>query len=164
MTQFFFNNLTILDATSLNFVKYISVFWYNKNKRFNNLMLKQNSISLSFDVEDLYCIRNRKSNEKDFSSHHEGGFDCITEPTLKILELLEKKNISATFFVVSDILDRYPTLSKHLKQSRHEIGCHSSSHDVPKVNESAQNIKEWEKDIYNAKSKLSNFFNKNNWL
>ena len=62
-------------------------------------MLKQNSISLSFDVEDLYCIRNRnKSDNKDFSFHHEGGFDCITEPTLKILHLLEKKKYFSNVF------------------------------------------------------------------
>lgn len=124
-------------------------------------MLKQNSISLSFDVEDLYCIRNRaKSDKKEFSSHHESGFDCITEPTLKILDLLDKKNISATFFVVSDILEKYPTLSKRLKESQHEIGCHSSSHDVPNIFESMHKIEEWKNDIQYAKVKLSNYFEK----
>ena len=124
-------------------------------------MNNKNKISLSFDIEDLYSIRNRKlSQSQDFTNHHEGGFDCITEPTIRILNLLNDKNIKATFFIVADILDRYPLLSKKIRESCHEIGCHSMYHEIPKKNPEKYEIDIWERDLVFSKNKLENFFDK----
>lgn len=47
-----------------------------------------------------------------------------------VLILLEKRNITATFFILGWIADQYPDLIKEIKLRGHEIGCHSYHHPL----------------------------------
>ena len=50
------------------------------------------------------------------------------DKTLRILEILEKYNVKATFFLVGFWLDKYPEETKAIAESGCEIGNHSNNH------------------------------------
>ena len=45
-----------------------------------------------------------------------------------ILQLLERYDVKATFFVVGDVIQHHPDLVRTLYEAGHEIGCHGWSH------------------------------------
>lgn len=47
-----------------------------------------------------------------------------------LLVLLEKREITATFFILGWIADQYPDIVKEIKFRGHEIGCHSYHHPL----------------------------------
>lgn len=51
-----------------------------------------------------------------------------SEETLKIIEILKEKNVTATFFLVGFWVEKYPDLVKTLDESGIEIGTHSNTH------------------------------------
>ena len=51
-----------------------------------------------------------------------------SEETLKIINILKEKNVTATFFLVGFWVEKYPDLVKTLDESGIEIGSHSSTH------------------------------------
>jgi peptidoglycan-N-acetylglucosamine deacetylase len=65
----------------------------------------------------------------------------IIESTYPILELFEKKNIKATFFVLGIIAEKYPSLIRDIAQMGHEIASHGYSH-TPLWNLTAESFKE----------------------
>jgi len=50
------------------------------------------------------------------------------ERTLQILDILDKYNIKATFFLVNIWLEEYPQMAREIARRGHEIGMHSVSH------------------------------------
>lgn len=63
------------------------------------------------------------------------------DKTLKILEILDKYDVKATFFLVGFWLDKYPEETKAIAESGCEIGNHSNNHlQMSKL--SADKIKE----------------------
>lgn len=50
------------------------------------------------------------------------------DETLKILSVLDKYNVKATFFLVAFWAEKYPDLVRTIVSSGHEIGTHSSTH------------------------------------
>jgi len=46
----------------------------------------------------------------------------------KTLNLLERKNVSATFLVLGWVAEHYPNLVREIAAAGHEIGCHSYAH------------------------------------
>lgn len=58
------------------------------------------------------------------------------DKTLKILEILEKYDVKATFFLVGFWLDKFPEETKAIAQSGCEIGNHSNNHlQMSKISE-----------------------------
>lgn len=55
------------------------------------------------------------------------------EQTDTLLEILEEKDVSATFFLVGDWVEKYPDSVKAIAQAGHDVGNHSSTH--PKMTE-----------------------------
>ncbi len=51
-----------------------------------------------------------------------------SEETLKIIDILKQKNVTATFFLVGFWVEKYPDLVKTLFDSGIEIGTHSNTH------------------------------------
>ena len=51
-----------------------------------------------------------------------------SEETLKIIDILKEKNVTATFFLVGFWVEKYPDLVKTLDNSGIEIGSHSNTH------------------------------------
>lgn len=56
----------------------------------------------------------------------DGPYAGMTE---KLLAVLQKKNVRATFFILGENAQEYPDLCEKIQQAGHEIGSHSFTHD-----------------------------------
>jgi peptidoglycan-N-acetylglucosamine deacetylase len=127
-------------------------------------------IALSIDIEDWYhtpaITGSSFSKYKDvnaFFAEWKGEYDLITQPTLKIIELLKKFELKATFFVVADTIDRYPQIITALKDSDHEIACHGLHHHAAidgKTKKMLQTLSTWKSELFEAKTLLEKTFQK----
>jgi peptidoglycan/xylan/chitin deacetylase (PgdA/CDA1 family) len=92
-------------------------------------------LSVTIDVEDWYHIPSVCSSPfsvyktvEEFFEDWSSGYDYLTEPTMRVLNLLDEFRIEATFFVVGDVVKRYPGLVESIVERGHEIGCHGLHH------------------------------------
>jgi len=81
-------------------------------------MVKTNILTI--DVEDWYM-------DTDISTW-DSYEDRIVQSTLKILNMLDKSNTRATFFVVGYVAEHHPELIEDIKDRGHEIATHGYSH------------------------------------
>ena len=81
---------------------------------------------LTVDVEDWFHICGVENciPKNDFSQLE----NRVTFNTIKILEILYRKGVKATFFVLGFVAERYPDLIKQIKNADHEIATHGYSH------------------------------------
>ena len=93
------------------------------------------SLSVTVDLEDWYHIPSvcgspyavyRDVNE--FFKNWKGDYDFLTEPTKKVLDLLDEFHVTATFFAVADLAEHYPGLIESVVERGHELACHGLSH------------------------------------
>jgi peptidoglycan/xylan/chitin deacetylase (PgdA/CDA1 family) len=98
--------------------------------------LMKGSFSVTVDLEDWYHIPSvcgspyavyRDVNE--FFEKWKGEYDFLTEPTMRVLDLLDEFNVTATFFVVADTIEHYPGLIESVVERGHELACHGLHHD-----------------------------------
>ncbi len=54
--------------------------------------------------------------------------DAPTDRTPEILDLLESKNVKATFYVIGKNIEEYPQIAKRIVAEGHDLGNHSYSH------------------------------------
>lgn len=97
--------------------------------------LMNSSFSITIDLEDWYHIPSvcgspfavyRSVNE--FFEKWDGKYDFLTEPTKKVLDLLDEFKVTATFFAVADIVENYPGLIESVVERGHELACHGLHH------------------------------------
>ena len=97
--------------------------------------MKSNSLSITIDVEDWY--HNPSVCGSPFSVYADVGeffkkwnqkYDYLTEPTKRVLNLLDEFKVTATFFIVADVVENYPGLVESIVERGHEIGCHGLHH------------------------------------
>ena len=53
---------------------------------------------------------------------------CVPEVTPKVLEILERERVKATFFCVGDNVARNPNLFQELRHRGHQVGNHTMNH------------------------------------
>ena len=94
-----------------------------------------NKLSITIDVEDWYHIPSVCGSPfsvykdvNEFFDKWDGRYDYLSEPTWRILDLLDEFNATATFFVVADTVEYYPGLIEAIAERGHEIACHGLSH------------------------------------
>lgn len=78
--------------------------------------------ALSIDLEEWYhseLVEGRRSS-----------FSLVEEATRPILELLDRYQTKASFFVVGEVAERNPHLIQSIFERGHEIGCHGYSHKL----------------------------------
>lgn len=97
-------------------------------------MLKPTA-SLTVDIEDWYHIPSvsgspfsQFQNVDDFFENWKGRYDYLSQATAKVLDLLDQHHISATFFIVADVIDHYPGLVESIVDGGHEVACHGLHH------------------------------------
>jgi len=82
--------------------------------------------------------------------------------TIQILDLLEKYEAKATFFVIGNRVMKYPEIVKRIVQEGHEVANHTYNHVYFKSPSSArivqQEIERTEREIYQATGKKSSLF------
>ncbi|HHS84249.1 MAG TPA: DUF3473 domain-containing protein [Gammaproteobacteria bacterium] len=83
---------------------------------------------LTFDIEEWFHIldNNSTKTEKEWAQFP----SRIEENVDRILDLLERKNQSATFFCLGWIALKYPAVVRKVADKGHEIGCHSHMHQL----------------------------------
>jgi len=78
--------------------------------------------ALSIDLEEWYhseLVEGRRSS-----------FSQVEEATIPILDLLDRYQTKASFFVVGEVAVQNPRLIQSIFQRGHEIGCHTFSHKL----------------------------------
>jgi polysaccharide deacetylase family protein (PEP-CTERM system associated) len=78
--------------------------------------------ALSIDLEEWYhseLVEGRRSS-----------FSQVEEATIPILDLLDRYQTKASFFIVGEVAEKNPRLIQLIFERGHEIGCHTFSHKL----------------------------------
>ena len=78
------------------------------------------------DVEDWFCAYNLNIDIKEWNKQE----FRVVENTRRILRLLQKHNVNATFFVLGWVAEKVPFLFKEIEAHGHEIATHGYSHTL----------------------------------
>ena len=82
--------------------------------------------ALTIDVEDYFQV---SAFESCVSRENWDTFSCRVETnTKRILELLAKHQVRATFFILGWVAERYPQLVREISRAGHEVGSHGYWH------------------------------------
>lgn len=104
--------------------------------------------AFTVDVEDYYQVQGIGDViGRDRWDDHESR---VVANTHKVLQLLDRHQIRATFFVLGWVADRHPQLARDIVRSGHELGCHGYSHRL--IYE--QTSEEFRDDIQRARDLL----------
>jgi len=82
--------------------------------------------AFTVDVEDYYHVSAFESVVSRAQWEHYPS--RVVKNTHRLLDLLEKKQVRATFFILGWVADKYPDLIRDVQRAGHEIGCHSYWH------------------------------------
>lgn len=52
----------------------------------------------------------------------------VNEATQLVLDLLDRQQVKASFFIVGEVAERHPDLVRKVVEKGHEVGCHGFSH------------------------------------
>ena len=105
---------------------------------------------LTFDIEDWFHTHQYRY---QYSGHiWETLPPKVEENTGRILDLLERLGLKATFFVLGWVADRHPGLVKTIQAKGHAIGAHSYWHHNPRL----LSEKDFEKDVKHCLAILEN--------
>ncbi|KAF5039239.1 Polysaccharide deacetylase [anaerobic digester metagenome] len=122
------------------------------------------SLSVTVDLEDWYHIPSVCSspfsvyrNVDEFFRSWHGRYDYLSEPTKRVLDILDEFNVNATFFVVADTIEHYPGLVESIADRGHELACHGLSHACkidPETKKQLMSVEEFEQRTLTAKKML----------
>jgi peptidoglycan/xylan/chitin deacetylase (PgdA/CDA1 family) len=119
------------------------------------------SFSVTVDLEDWYHISSVCSSPyavyrtvDEFFEKWKGRYDFLTEPTNRVLDILDEFKVTATFFVVADVVEHYPGLVESVVERGHELACHGLHHACkidPETKERLMSSEEFEQKTLLAK-------------
>jgi polysaccharide deacetylase family protein (PEP-CTERM system associated) len=78
---------------------------------------------VSFDLEEWYQLAHRHLTGEILPAR-----ETILRQMDSVLDVLDKNNTKATFFVLGLVAERFPSLIRNLAAQGHEIACHGYSH------------------------------------
>lgn len=121
-------------------------------------------MSITIDIEDWYHIPSVTGSPfsfyrdtEEFFKKWDKRYDFLSQPTNKILKILDDFNVKATFFIVSDVINHYPELVESINDNGHEIACHGLCHACkidPRTKIPLFSIKDFEDRTIFAKKQL----------
>ena len=83
---------------------------------------------LTFDIEEWFHILD---NNETKGLDQWAKFECRIHNNMKIIfNIIEKYNVSATFFIVGWIAEKYPEIVKEISDRGYEIGSHTHLHQL----------------------------------
>ena len=104
--------------------------------------------ALSIDVEDYFQVSAFESyiakDQWDSIPHR------VENNTHKILDILDEKQVKATFFTLGWIAERYPGIVNRIVADGHELACHGYEH----IRVTEQTPDQFRSDVYKAKNIL----------
>ncbi|HEX9382365.1 MAG TPA: polysaccharide deacetylase family protein, partial [Gemmatimonadaceae bacterium] len=82
--------------------------------------------ALTFDVEEYFQVEAFRAlvRDSDWSRFE----SRVVPSTERLLNMLDARGVSATFFVVGWVARKHPSLVRTIQRRGHEIGCHSDAH------------------------------------
>jgi peptidoglycan-N-acetylglucosamine deacetylase len=92
---------------------------------------RQISVALTFDFDAESAWLG--AFKVDTPSALSRGAYGANEGVPRILKLLEKYNLPATFYIPGDTADRHPDVTKQIIDAGHEVGHHGYLHEAPHV-------------------------------
>ena len=100
---------------------------------------------LTFDIEDWFHILDNSQTKteadwKQFESRIQIGMDTI-------FDIIDTANVSATFFVVGWMAEKYPTLIREISERGYETGSHTHFHQLVYEQDKITFYKDVEKSI-----------------
>lgn len=110
--------------------------------------------AFSIDVEDYFHVEAfarqiSPDDWKAFEPRVEGNVACI-------LEMLERHESKATFFVLGWVAELFPELVRRIAGAGHEIGCHGYAHQ----HIGRQSADEFRQDVRSARQRLMDLIQK----
>ena len=110
--------------------------------------------ALTIDVEDYFQVSAFEpyitKDQWDSIPHR------VESNTHKILDMLDDKQVKATFFTLGWIAERYPEIVKRIVSDGHELACHGYEH----IRVTEQTPEQFKSDVYKAKNILEQFTGK----
>lgn len=104
--------------------------------------------ALTIDVEDYFQV---SAFERNITKADWGNYPCRVENNIHtILEILQAKDITATFFTLGWVAEKFPLMIREIMSQGHEIASHGMSH----VRVTTQTKHEFKKDVINSKKLL----------
>lgn len=107
------------------------------------------AFTIDFDGQSPYLWRTRNSNPKALGEWEQRAFGP-REGVYRILDMLDRLDIRASFFIPGVIADRYPQAVEAIHRAGHEIGLHGYLHE--RVDELSHD--EIEASIVNGKAAI----------
>lgn len=105
--------------------------------------------AFTVDVEDYYHV---SAFEKHVERHRWDDYESrVVENTHRLLDILKRHGVKATFFVLGWVAEREPGLVRDIHQAGHEIGCHGYWHRL--VYQSTP--EEFREDLVRARDAIS---------
>lgn len=97
--------------------------------------------ALTFDIEDYFQVEAFKHyvNIDQWPSFQ----SRVVQNTRKITDILDKRHVKATFFILGWVAERFPDMVKSLADNGHEIASHGYAHDMVYT----QSPEEFEQDL-----------------
>ena len=84
--------------------------------------------ALTFDLEEYFQVEAFKA-VVGFADW-DGFPSRVTLQTHRLLDLLESRNVTGTFFVVGWVAERQSALLRHIHERGHEVACHGQAHEM----------------------------------
>lgn len=109
---------------------------------------------LTFDIEDWFHILDLPG-DKNIGKWSEYE-SRVEQNTFKILTILQRYKVKATFFILGWIAEKYPNLIKEIQNQHHEIGSHGYSHQL--INTLSK--QEFREDLLKSQDVIGNFTGK----
>lgn len=79
---------------------------------------------LTFDIEEWFVYKKYPKGGEDYY------LPIIDDYLNKLLAILKKKELKATFFCLGKVAEEYPYVIEKIVEYGHEIGCHSYEHKI----------------------------------
>ena len=118
-------------------------------------------LAVTVDIEDWYHIPSVTGSPfstfqsvEHFHEHWDDHYDYLSEPTNRVLRLLNQQKITATFFVVADVVKYYPGLVELIAEEGHEIACHDLNHACaidPRTKSALIDQESFEQNVHHAR-------------
>jgi polysaccharide deacetylase family protein (PEP-CTERM system associated) len=106
--------------------------------------------AFTVDVEDYYQV---SAFERRVSRKHWDDYESrVEQSTNKLLSLLDRHQVTATFFVLGWVAERFPTLVKRIHSTGHEIASHGYWHHLIY----SQTPEAFEQDVADSKTAIHN--------
>ncbi len=98
-------------------------WWFTRNQQHQVPTINQEAVQLLSQYNGFYCLPNtQKKIYLTFDCGYELGY------TSTILDILDRKNVKAAFFITGQFIETRPDLVKRMNSSGHLVCSHTWSH------------------------------------